>query len=406
MTDAIQPPRGWLRQFLSLIGVVVVSWNTTSELIDDRLAVWAFVTLSVATLAWLVLLFVPERSVAPTIVCMVLMLVGGAITAPATNGVGIVPVAVSLLWMLRDLRIPLRLPIALGLLAMIAILVGGALRPINPLALVAMEAGVVVAFLSGQSRRQFLVAERQSWKLRESDLAVREQQAKTTVLAARQQIAHDMHDVLAHSLGGLVIQLDAVDALLEAGDTDAAASRAREARVLAVEGLTEARRAVAALRDGPELASAAVPAEAFAANVAELAAAHRSLGGNIELSVTGEPRDLDGALEAALRRALQEGLTNARKHAADEPVRVRIDWSAGVVAMTIENAIPGPQRAASSPTEHGVAPSTGGGHGLVGMRERFGTLPGGSAGAGLETDGDSGGTRGARWVVRVRGAAP
>ena len=78
---------------------------------------------------------------------------------------------------------------------------------------------------------------------------MREEKAQIELLAQRQSVARDIHDVLAHSLGGLVIQLDAVEALLESGDVDAARSRVADARALAASGLGEARRAVDALRD-------------------------------------------------------------------------------------------------------------------------------------------------------------
>jgi signal transduction histidine kinase len=230
---------------------------------------------------------------------------------------------------------------------------------VSLLGVVAMAAGIVVAFLGGLSRRQFFLAEYRSRELIE-------EQARTDVLSARQQIAHDIHDVLAHSLGGLVIQLDAVDALLESGDTASATAKIHDARALAAEGLTEARRAVAALREPPAQRRARVPGERVLEDVEGLIDAHRSLGGKVEFIESGTPHEVTESLELALRRAVQESLTNARKHAPGARVTLTLSWTKGDVSAVISN-----------PLRQGVS-AGGGGHGLLGMRERFAKLPGGS----------------------------
>jgi signal transduction histidine kinase len=240
----------------------------------------------------------------------------------------------------------------------VLVIVGDVLAPISLLGVVALGAGLAVAFLGGLSRRQFLLADYRSRELIE-------EQARTDVLSARQQIAHDIHDVLAHSLGGLVIQLDAVDALLETGDTASATAKIHDARALAAEGLTEARRAVAALREPPAERRTRVPGQRVLEDVAELMNAHRSLGGKVELIESGTPQEISESLELALRRAVQEGLTNARKHAPGARVTLTLGWNDGGVTAVISN-----------PLRPGVS-AGGGGHGLLGMRERFAKLPGG-----------------------------
>ncbi len=203
-----------------------------------------------------------------------------------------------------------------------------------------------------------------------------EEQARTDVLAARTQIASDIHDVLAHSLGGLVIQLDAVDALLESGDARAAAGKVRDARALAAEGLGEARRAVAALSEPPAGVDEAVPGESVVADVTALVDSHRSLGGRAKLTQSGPRTAVSAPVAIALRRAVQEGLTNARKHAPGRPVTVALRWGPDTVELEISNPLG---------VGVGVAAS-GGGHGLVGMRERFAALPGGAVSAAAVSD--------------------
>jgi len=258
----------------------------------------------------------------------------------------------------RDIRQPFARGVQLGIAGMLVVLVGDLLEPLAPLGVAGIEAALIVALLGGLSRRQYVLAEVRSRELVE-------EQARTDVLGARAQLAADIHDVLAHSLGGLVIQLDAVDALLESGDTTSAAARVRDARTLAAEGLGEARRAVAALSDPPAFGDSLVAGSSVVADVVALVDAHRSLGGRARFSQSGEHSPVSAPVAVALRRAAQEGLTNARKHAPGKPVAVALSWKAGSVQLQISNPL-------------GVDPAASAdGHGLVGMRERFAGLPGG-----------------------------
>ena len=74
-------------------------------------------------------------------------------------------------------------------------------------------------------------------------------EARETVLAERGRVARDVHDVLAHSLAGIGMQLEAVDALLEQGDVTGARAASQRARSLVRESLIEAQRTVRALRE-------------------------------------------------------------------------------------------------------------------------------------------------------------
>lgn len=175
----------------------------------------------------------------------------------------------------------------------------------------------------------------------------------------RAGIARDLHDVLAHSLGGLVVQLDAVEAQLEAGHTESALERTRSARALAAEGLDEARNAVAALREpgATDLADA----------VAALVETSRLLGATVDLHQTGTAGPVPPLAATALRRAAQELLTNARKHAPGAHVGVSLDWRPDAVVLTVRTP-------RSEPGELG---RSGGGRGLAGIRERFAEVRGG-----------------------------
>jgi signal transduction histidine kinase len=165
--------------------------------------------------------------------------------------------------------------------------------------------------------------------------------------------------VLAHSLGGLVLQLDAVDALLDSGKIDDAHARVTAARGLAADGLDDARRAVDALRD-PETSAD------LAGAIEDLVVTHRSLGGAAALTVSGEAGVLSPDGAGALRQAALEVLSNARRHAPGRHTGLVLAWTRDAATLT-----------ASTPLASGApASGSGGGRGLHGLRERVEALDG------------------------------
>lgn len=374
MTSSIWP--GWLALTLNVVGAGFVAYSIVGSHSAQR-PMWALVLGLIAVAAWV------ARSACAVLdarrTALVLGLVSaaaGAIVTPATDGVAVVPVIVAILVLVGDLRHPLALGIAVavGSVTLIAV---GALPFDTPVVAVLSElAGVLLAVFAGLSRRQFRRSEEQAALLREREATMREEAARIT-------LARDLHDVLAHSLGGLVIQLDAVDALLEAGEAEPARRRVIEARRLAADGLADARRAVAALRDPDAVVAAPVEPQAFAVSLADLIGAHRALSGAAALTATGSPRPLSAAQAVALRRALQEALSNARKHAPGQPVQADLAWQDDRVTLRITNPLTGPPTARTG----AALARSGGGHGLEGMRERFAALPlGGTATAAAEGD--------------------
>ena len=354
-----------LGRVLNLVGIVAVGW----AIIDQStrgLAPWILAAGLVSLAIWLVIVITPRDRGALTLGLMVAMALLASLGTVATNGVLIVPTAVAVMRTMSRPERPFWQGVGLGLLSAAVTAVGALIDPLPALGLLSIEGGLAIAFLGGLSRRQFRVAEAQSRALLEERVAIHEEQARAAVLAERQAVARDIHDVLAHSLGGLVVQLDAVEALLEAGRIEDAATRARDARALAASGLTEARRAVQALRDEP---TAALD---FTTALEDLVRAHRTLGGDVEVHEHGRRRELPPTESTALARLLQESLTNARKHAPGVPVRVAVDWESGSVRLEVEN----PAGTASE------LAATGGGNGIRGMAERFAALPGASFSAG------------------------
>ncbi|MEV4136271.1 sensor histidine kinase [Dactylosporangium sp. NPDC049742] len=206
----------------------------------------------------------------------------------------------------------------------------------------------------------------------------REEQARqaerVAALDERARVAREIHDVLAHSLSALSVQLETAAALLEKDRTADAAVLVERAGRLARDGLTETRRAVGALRGDP------VPLGEL---VGALADGYRAdLNAPADVTVTGTPRPLAAEPGLALFRTAQEALTNVRKHAPGSAVTVHVDYQPDGVRLTVRND--------GDATEGRKPPE--GGHGLAGIRERIG-LAGGTVTAAP----DGGG-----WLVDAR----
>jgi len=200
---------------------------------------------------------------------------------------------------------------------------------------------------------------------REAEAARAEQAA----LAERARIAREIHDVLAHTLAALTVQLETADALLEGGRAEQARELVVRAGQLAREGMAETRRAIGALR------GEALP-------LPDLLAVLSSGYPTATLTVIGEPRDLDADTGLALYRAAQEALTNVRKHAPGAPVELHLSYRPDDVELAVVNG----------PGSNGVLAGAGGGYGLTGLRERA-QLAGGEFSAGPRDGG---------WRVGVR----
>jgi signal transduction histidine kinase len=189
-----------------------------------------------------------------------------------------------------------------------------------------------------------------------------EEHGRAAALAERARIARDMHDVLAHSLAGLSLSLQGARLMLvRDGASPDAVEQVTRAQGLAAEGLAEARRAVAALRED------AVP---DVRALGDLVTAYRLESGAVaEFEVSGAERELPAEVRSTLYRTLQEALANIRKHAPGAPVAVQLSYGEPVRLTVVDRQGKRPE------------PAVAGGYGLLGMRERA-DLVGGSLEAG------------------------
>ena len=224
---------------------------------------------------------------------------------------------------------------------------------------------LVVGLLIGHNRRAFRIAAEQSAAMLTQAEELQSEQRRSEVLDERTRIAREIHDVLAHSLGALGIQIQVARAVLtDQQDIDRAVEILTTAQRMAAEGLVETRRAVHALRTD------ALPLAREVARATETQT--RNHGTEIDLEVVGEPRTLPPDATLALLRIVQEALVNAAKHAPGEPVAVRLESTAQSTRITVANALPEGADAQPSTRAGGI----GGGYGLIGMRERLRLLNG------------------------------
>ena len=223
----------------------------------------------------------------------------------------------------------------------------------------------------------------------------REAEAKAVAVAERTRIARELHDVLAQSLSGLAIQLEAARRMArreEVGEQlQAVLDRSGG---LVKEGLDDARRAVGALRGSPTPVLDRLPelVERFQTD-------HHV---KVRLSVEGTPRDLPSDVGLALYRGAQEALTNVSRYARGSQSTVTLWYRAATVVLTVTDSGENRDAAAGATagatvgaTDERSGPPQGSGMGLIGMRERLAQV-GGTAVAGPAEGG---------WTVRMEVAA-
>jgi len=219
----------------------------------------------------------------------------------------------------------------------------------------------------GQDRTEMLLAQLQD---------ARDAEAAAAAVAERSRIAGELHDVLAHSLSGLAIQLQGARKLagrepVSAG-LRAAIDRSAE---LAREGLADARQAVGALRGDrlPTLDQLGALVEDF----------RRDTGADAALRIDGTPRPLPAEAGLALFRGAQEALTNIARYAAGAAVTITVRYQPDRTLLTVEDharqLVTGASPAAQPRPP--VLTGAGGGQGLAAMRERA-QRAGGAARAG------------------------
>ncbi len=181
-----------------------------------------------------------------------------------------------------------------------------------------------------------------------------EDEADRAVAAERRRIARELHDVVSHAVTLVAVQAEAGLSVLD-GDREAARRSLTAIGQVSREALAELARLLAVLEDEGEPGSP----DAGLSQVGHLVAGARAAGLDVTLGDTGEAHHLDAAVDHCAYRVVQEGLTNALRHASDARVGVVLDRHPDRVEVLVR----------SLGTPH--ASSYGGtGRGLAGLRER------------------------------------
>jgi signal transduction histidine kinase len=206
----------------------------------------------------------------------------------------------------------------------------------------------------------------------------REERARAAVAEERGRIARELHDVVAHAISVIVLQARGGRRSL-AGRPDEAHEAFDAIEATGQEALVEMRRLLGMLRRGDE--ELALSPQPSLRSLPALAAQVSEAGLRVEVTVEGDRKDLPPGVDLSAFRIVQEALTNALKHAGPATAHVHVRYGEDELELEIVDTGPGAEAV------------VGGGHGLVGMRERA-ELYGGEVVAGRRTGGG--------FAVRVR----
>jgi signal transduction histidine kinase len=227
----------------------------------------------------------------------------------------------------------------------LAIVVGGALivmfnaTDLSPGEVLLLPVVFALAWLAGFALRE-----------RATQAEAAEAEARVAVAEERTRIARELHDIVAHSVSVMVLQVGAVRHRLPAElaeDVEALRGVEKTGRT----ALADMRRLLEAMRD-----EAALGPQPGLERLGDLLQEVRRAGLPVDLEIDGEPFPLPGALDLSAYRIVQEGLTNALKHARASQAHVVLGYGARELRIDVRDDGRGDQGAA--------------GHGLVGIRER------------------------------------
>jgi len=220
-----------------------------------------------------------------------------------------------------------------------------------------------VAWFAGERTR---LRRGQLAELKDRALRAEREAERERLLAAaeeRARIARDLHDSAGHAISVIAVRAGAAR-LRHRQDPDRSLPALEVIEELARQTVEELDQLVGTLREGGS-ANGVVEAPPGLASLDTLIAHHQAAGLEVTFDASGAPRPLGAAADQAAYRILQEALTNAARHGAGS---ARVEFGFGDAAVELSVTNPVPARG---------SPRSGGGHGLIGMRERA-TLLGGN----------------------------
>ncbi|MHB1065458.1 MAG: sensor histidine kinase [Georgenia sp.] len=229
------------------------------------------------------------------------------------------------------------------------------------------------AWLTGRAMRRREQDRRRAEAEARNERAAAAAALDAAVVDERARIARELHDVVAHGMGVMVVQAAAAEQLLNE-DPDSARVPLSAVRQTGQQALAEMRRLLGLLRDGGT--AEGLKAQPGLQQLPGLVERLREAGMAVTFTVTGEPTLVPPGQQLCAYRIVQEALTNSLKHAGGAPAIVELQYRADALAVRVHNSI-----GTRTPEA-----SNGAGHGLVGMRERV-RLYGGTLQAGGRPDG-------------------
>jgi len=206
----------------------------------------------------------------------------------------------------------------------------------------------------------------------------RRHSGERALLEERQRIARELHDVVAHHMSVIAIQAEAAPYKTAEPPPELVESFG-EIRASALAGLAELRRVLGVLRTGGQDTTP----QPGLADLDALLDSARSGGVSVTVTCSGNPVALSEGVDLSAYRIVQEALSNAMRHAPGSHVQVDMAYRGDGLALEVRNDV----GSRTAPVLVGSGDhAVGGGHGLIGMRERAAML-GGSLDAGPTEDG-------------------
>jgi signal transduction histidine kinase len=206
------------------------------------------------------------------------------------------------------------------------------------------------------------------------EVAERRHEGERALLEERQRIARELHDVVAHHMSVIAIQAEAAPYKTADPPAELVESFA-DIRASALSGLGELRRVLGVLRSE----TAGTTPTPGLDDLDGLLESARNGGVSVTCEVSGTSRPLPEGVDLSAYRIVQEALSNAMRHAPGASVQVRLYYGDAALVIEVRNS-----SAQVPPSHDGGALPRGGGHGIIGMRERA-TMLGGHLSAGLTT---------------------
>ncbi|HXT94294.1 MAG TPA: histidine kinase [Trebonia sp.] len=404
------PPAIQAVRIIVLVMVVVTVPLSTPNLGHGAQGIAVAVALAVSAVSWVIWQFFAGSLRMWVILLVIMGAAGGALA-----GLSSLSTAVAVGFVVTGsagARLALQASLAVTAETIAAFFIAAIVSHAPIEAVIGWSAGFLGMWAFGLTRRAYIFRAVEAEEALEQARRAHTAETQAAALGERARIAREIHDVLAHALAAVSVNLQAAEGLLDAvPDKGPELAKAIEcvqrAGALTKEGMTETRNAILALRDDAEApagysaqparhpddaagsadaSSAVAPGERLTSRLQALADEHGAAGdAAVKLTVDGTPRPLTPEGAMAVYRTAQEALTNARKHAPGQPVTISVTYLPDDVTLLVSSALPDPEQAAP-------LSRAGTGYGLTGLRERA-ALTGGTLSAG---------PAGHQWQVRLR----